>query len=59
MGLWCNFLYINSYVRDSKIYKKPVEKVLTETKSYRYTLGNEKEVTIRELLERNVEGTTI
>lgn len=47
------------YVRDSKIYKKPVEKVFIETKSYRYTLGVEKEVTIRELLERNVEGTTI
>lgn len=47
------------YVRDSKIYKKSVEKVLTETINYRYTLGVEKEVTIRELLERNVEGTTI
>lgn len=47
------------YVRESKIYKRPVIKIPTANNGHRFTLDEEKEATIRELLERNVEGTTI
>lgn len=47
------------YIDGATIYKRTVTSSLVEDTTYKYILGNPEEVTVRELLERNVEGTTI
>ena len=47
------------YVNNSKIYKRPVLVEDLGNRQFSYSLGEEKEATIKELLERNTEGTTI
>lgn len=47
------------YVDDATIYKRTVTATDLGNHKYTYTLGDEQEVTVRELLERNIEGTTI
>lgn len=47
------------YVNAGKIYKRTVTSQYLGNQRYSYTLGEEESVSIRELLERNIEGTPI
>lgn len=47
------------YTKNSKVFKRTVTTEYLGDFRYDYSLGNETEVSVRELLERNIEGTTI
>lgn len=47
------------YIRDFNIYKRTINVEYTTSQTYNITVGDEEVASVKEVIERNIEGTTI